>query len=177
MSRCGLWRLSLCPVYGLYKAADPHLVCHCAACSGFLHSHPLVCGSNVWGRGFRRSGVGWVLTAAVIFRARVTSAGATSVFPSSGCPRGLLGNPCVFSVLVTSCLSNQGGRDGRWAISLDGGVIILLMPCVQGRAQPVGKLLTPDASQPMEGRLVSDTTCRGGGKVLEVQTRVHHGAF
>lgn len=34
--------------------------------------------------------------------------------------QGLLGNPSVFSILVTSCLTNQSGRDGRWAISLDG---------------------------------------------------------
>lgn len=33
---------------------------------------------------------------------------------------GLLGNPSVFSILVTSCLTNQSGRDGRWAVSLDG---------------------------------------------------------
>lgn len=68
----------------------------------------------------------------------------------------------MFSVLVTSCLTNQGRRDGRWAISPVGGVIIVLMPYVHGRAQPVGKLLTPDAVQLMEGRphrerLVSDT--------------------
>lgn len=26
----------------------------------------------------------------------------------------------MFSILVTSCLTNQSGRDGRWAVSLDG---------------------------------------------------------
>lgn len=42
-----------------------------------------------------------------------------SALRGSSC--GLLDNPSVFSILVTSCfLTNQSGRDGHRAISLDG---------------------------------------------------------
>lgn len=57
----------------------------------------------------------------------------------------------------------MGAGQSLWA---GGGVIIVLMPYVHGRAQPVGKLLTPGALQlmaesmvgrPHQERFASDT--------------------
>lgn len=75
-----------------------------------------------------------VKDASVTGRSLVASAGASALWsttltvPISSSP-GLLGNPPVFSLLVTSCSTNQGRQLGRALGNLSGwgGVIIMVM--------------------------------------------------